>query len=200
MPSSPSSFSASWRVKELRLQRGWTLEELAALTGMTKSYLSKVERGASTPSIATALKLARAFGMEVGAIFGSPAAQRDYVLVKRAQRTALGPQDGTGSFYESLSPGLPGGDLEVFVARPATAGEARKPAEHGGQELLFVLRGRMCVEFPEAEVEMEAGDCLQFLAHLPHRLRSLGKQPAEVLIVVSPRAAGASGKDRETAQ
>lgn len=49
-------------LRAVRQQRGMTLEELAEATGLTKSYLSKVERQRSTPSIAVAMKLARALG------------------------------------------------------------------------------------------------------------------------------------------
>ena len=51
------------RLKPLRKDRGWTLEVLAERTGLTKSYLSKVERGLSVPSIAVAMKLAGALGV-----------------------------------------------------------------------------------------------------------------------------------------
>lgn len=55
----------STRLKLLRQQHGLSLEQLAQRSGLTKSYVSKVERGLSTPSIASALKLARALAVDV---------------------------------------------------------------------------------------------------------------------------------------
>lgn len=185
MSSQSTSLHDFWRVKELRLRKGWTLEELAQRSGLTKSYLSKIERGRSTPSIATALKLAEAFQIEVGRLFGALEAQEEFVLVKRSDRKAFGESGDSGSHYESLSPGLLRGGLEAFVVRPPRQIGSRRPVEHKGQELLFVLQGHVCVELPSTTIEMEKGDCLQFFAGIPHLLRTVGEQSAEVLIVVS---------------
>lgn len=70
-------------LRPVRRQRGLTLEALAAQTGLTKSYLSKIERGQSTPSIAVALKVARALDVDVGRLFSDEAA-REKIAVERA--------------------------------------------------------------------------------------------------------------------
>jgi transcriptional regulator with XRE-family HTH domain len=63
----------SIRLKQLRRQKQWSLETLAEQTALTKSYLSKVERGLSVPSIAVALRLAREFGVNVEELFSDQA-------------------------------------------------------------------------------------------------------------------------------
>lgn len=185
MSSESSSLHSSWRIKELRQRKGWTLEETAQRSGLTKSFLSKIERGKSTPSIATALKLAQAFQTEVGRLFGALEPEEEFVLVKRSERKPFGEVNESGAQYESLSPGLLRGGMEAFIVRPPNDSASRRPVEHKGQELLFVLKGRICVELPSTSLEMEKGDCLQFLADIPHLLRSIGEPTAEVLIVVS---------------
>ena len=174
-----------WRVKELRLKQGLTLEELAQRSRLTKSYLSKVERGLSVPSIATALKLAEVFGVEVGQLFGANRSEQDFVLVRREERKPFGQQIEGQSQVESLSPGVMRGELEAFVVRPSHQPGSKKPVEHKGYELLFVLDGRVGVELPTRMLELEKGDSLQFLASIPHRLRTLGEKTAEVLVVIS---------------
>mgnify|MGYP006186936931 CR=1 FL=1 len=80
----------SIRLKVLRKKLGLTLETLAEKTAMTKSYLSKVERGLNTPSIAAALKLARALNVNVEELFAEDQpAQARYSLVRRGERQAL---------------------------------------------------------------------------------------------------------------
>ncbi|HEX9805472.1 MAG TPA: helix-turn-helix transcriptional regulator, partial [Alteraurantiacibacter sp.] len=74
---------AFWRLKRLREIKGITLEELAVRTGLTKSYLSKVERGVSVPSVSTALRLAEAFETGVGDLFGVTVSNNDFVVVRR---------------------------------------------------------------------------------------------------------------------
>ncbi|WP_176518415.1 helix-turn-helix domain-containing protein, partial [Pseudomonas faucium] len=80
----------SIRLKLLRKKLGITLEVLADKAGMTKSYLSKVERGLNTPSIAAALKLARALNVNVEELFAEEqAGQGRYSLVRQGERQAL---------------------------------------------------------------------------------------------------------------
>lgn len=89
----------SIRLKLLRKKLGMTLEMLAEKTGMTKSYLSKVERGLNTPSIAAALKLARALNVNVEELFAEEQpGQSRYSLVRRTERQALvGDGQGPGT-------------------------------------------------------------------------------------------------------
>lgn len=88
----------SIRLKLLRKKLGVTLEVLAEKSGMTKSYLSKVERGLNTPSIAAALKLARALNVNVEELFAEDAPhQARYSLVRQGERQSLsGSPQGPG--------------------------------------------------------------------------------------------------------
>mgnify|MGYP002040807840 CR=1 FL=1 len=80
----------SIRLKLLRKKLGVTLEALAEKSGMTKSYLSKVERGLNTPSIAAALKLAKALNVKVEELFAEDSISLDsYSLVRSDQRQSL---------------------------------------------------------------------------------------------------------------
>src|SRR5688572_17350399 len=102
MASRKTESHAFWRLKRLRELKGVTLEVLAARAGLTKSYLSKVERGMSVPSIATALKLADAFEVGVGDLFGASEGARDYVVVRKGERKPFpGRGEKTGHRYEA---------------------------------------------------------------------------------------------------
>jgi len=178
---------AFWRVKRLRELKGLTLEKLAEQTGFTKSYLSKVERGVSVPSVATALKLADVFGVNVGNLFGVSAAGEDYVVVRKNQRkpiTRLGRR--SAARLEAITPGLAHGLFEAFIAYPPRErARSDKRVQHRGQELVFVLKGRMEMSFPHTSVKLAAGDCLLFNGRLPHHTLSVGKERAEALIIVT---------------
>ena len=177
---------AFWRVKRLREMKGVTLEQLAERTGLTKSYLSKVERGISVPSVATALKLADAFEVNVGDLFGVSAPEQDYVVVRKDQRKPFTRSGRATSRMEAITPGLAHGLFEAFITHPPRERPPDdKRVQHGGQELAFVLKGRMEMSFPHTSVRLSAGDCLLFNGRLPHHTLSVGTQPAEVLIVVT---------------
>ena len=81
-------------LRAVRRQRGLTLESLAEQTGLTKSYLSKIERRQSTPSIAVALKVARALDVDVAQLFSDEAADERSRSIALAT-AAKSPLNGT---------------------------------------------------------------------------------------------------------
>ena len=185
--SGKSGVHAFWRVKRLRELKGVTLEQLAERTGLTKSYLSKVERGVSVPSVATALKLADAFEVGIGDLFGMSAPEKDFVVVRKDQRKPFTRKgQGVSSRVEAITPGLAHSSIEAFITHPPRARPPdEKRVQHGGQELLFVLKGRMEMSFPHSAVRLSVGDCLIFDGRLPHYTLSIGTQPSEALIIVT---------------
>ena len=71
------------RLRNLRRQKGFTLEVLAIKTRLTKSYLSKLERGVKIPSIASILKITKAFGIQIGHLFGEITNNDSICVVKK---------------------------------------------------------------------------------------------------------------------
>src|SRR5580693_2104905 len=85
------SFGA--RLRELRLQKGWTLEELACRSGLSRAFLSRLESGGRQASIAAALTLSRIFNVSLASLFESELATEPCVIVRAAEaieRTAKG--------------------------------------------------------------------------------------------------------------
>lgn len=174
----------SIRLKLLRKKLGITLEVLAEQSGMTKSYLSKVERGLNTPSIAAALKLARALGVNVEELFAEETRQQArYSLVRSGERQLLGGNAG-GPGYAVLANQIGQRSLLPFLTSPPMDFSDSTFKEHLGEEFLFVHEGRVEVDFMSERVVLERGDALYFNAQTPHRLRSLGEAPAQLLVVV----------------
>ena len=178
MSSKPSM---SVKLKLLRIQSGLTLEALARASSLTKSYVSKLERGASTPSVDAALRLAKALAVQVEEIFGE-ATEHEPVSISRARtRAPLG--SGTP---QVVSGTLPGHRLTAFVMQPALAPTHRRPkSHHEGEEILFVLKGKVAFEI-DGRVEMlAAGDSVHFDSRIPHRIRSGSNVKATVLIIIA---------------
>jgi transcriptional regulator with XRE-family HTH domain len=186
-PVSVTQSHAFWRLKRLRELKGITLEELAARTGLTKSYLSKVERGVSVPSISTALRVAEAFDTGVGDLFGVTASNNDFVVVRRDERKPFSPKGAnTGFRYEAIAPGQTHGLFEAFVIHPPFEEPPDyKRSQHPGQEMMFVVKGRVDVTFPHTSVKLSAGDCMVFRGRMPHRVLSVRPQRAEMLVVIT---------------
>ncbi|MER7756461.1 XRE family transcriptional regulator [Kitasatospora sp. NPDC097643] len=178
------------RLRVLRTQNRLSLEALAAQVGVTKSYLSKVERGISDPSISTALKLAHALGVDVGRLFSDEVEPELVTVVRADERTPLtaatevGEEGREAPRYEGIATGLPGKRMAPFVMYPPTGRGPAPFKSHAGEEFLFVHAGSAELEFPERTVQLGPGDSVYFNAALPHRCRSTGAEPAVVLVVI----------------
>ena len=162
-------------LRPVRRQRGLTLEQLAQLTGLTKSYLSKIERGHSTPSIAVALKVARALDVDVGRLFSAEAAQ-EKITVDRADK-------GDGTRYRVLAPSLLGKSMSPFIVRPTGEAADDPHPEHAGQEFVFVHAGRVELDYGDQTIALGPGDSAYFDASISHKIRAVGAKPAEVVVV-----------------
>ena len=169
----------SIRLKLLRKKLGVTLEALAEKSGMTKSYLSKVERGLNTPSIAAALKLAKALNVKVEELFSEDSVSLDsYSLVRSHERPDTSPG------YAVLAHQVSERSLLPFIIYPPPEFTDKTFKEHLGEEFLFVHEGQVEVDFMNERVILERGDALHFNAQKPHRLRSVGDVQAQLLVVV----------------
>ncbi|KZS68192.1 DNA-binding protein [Mycobacterium kansasii] len=165
-------------LRAVRRHRGLTLEQLAEQTGLTKSYLSKIERGHSTPSIAVALKVARALDVDVGRLFSDETAQ-EKITVDRASDRA-GQVRGR---YRALASTLLGKSMSPFLVRP-TGNPADDPhPEHAGQEFVFVHTGSVELDYGDQTITLDTGDSAYFDASVGHTLRAVGDERAEVVVV-----------------
>ncbi|MGX6565280.1 helix-turn-helix domain-containing protein [Cupriavidus necator] len=177
------------RLAALRKLNGLTLEELAQRASLTKSYLSKLERGLSSPTIGTVLKLAEALDVTVDQLIAKPQRGNEILLVKAADRVPFSPSaERQGYTYEAIATERVDKAMQPFVmVPPFTLAQDQPMASHAGEELIFVVSGEMEVLFDDRTVRMKAGDSLYFNASIPHRSRSIGKTLAQALVVVSDR-------------
>jgi transcriptional regulator with XRE-family HTH domain len=178
------------RLRTLRRQQSLSLEQLGERTGLTKSYLSKLERGLSEPSISTVLRLAEAYGVGVSQLVGGGdgAAQDEVVsLVRVADREVL-QRRGLGNeyHYESLAGRRKVKAMEPFLVHPPREfPDASAVFPHPGEEFLLVLKGAIEVRVGEREFRLDTGDSLYFDSELPHRMRTVSRGAAEVLVVAA---------------
>lgn len=170
-------------VRARRLSAGLTLDALAEQVGVTKSYLSKVERGRSTPSIAIALRIADALGVDAAEIFvESDSDAAGPVTVERAAHRITPGPDGR-PVYDPVAAALSGKQMHPFVVHPSE--ETGELVHHDGDEFVYVLAGTVALTVDDTESTLETGDSAYFSATRPHRLRSTSPAPATALIVTT---------------
>jgi len=174
------------RIRFLRQQRGITLEELSRSAGLTKSFVSKVERGASVPSISTAMKLAQSFKISVGQLLGEEHYDNAISLTRKNDRRSFMRAGGPSGYnYEMIAGAKRFKRMQPYIMHPPLKFQDKRRFEHMGEELMFVLSGTVEVELSGQAVRLRPGDALYFDAHLPHRSRSVGPKNAQVLVIVA---------------
>lgn len=174
------------RIRFLRKQRNMTLDQLSVLSNLTKSYVSKVERGVSVPSISTAMRLAESFNITVSQLLGEEGYEDSVSIVRKNERRAFmraGVKSGYN--YELIAAPKKFKCMEPYIMRPPMQFQDKRVFEHSGEELLYVLSGSVEIELSGKVTRLNAGDTIYFDAHLPHRTRSVGGKQASALVVIS---------------
>jgi transcriptional regulator with XRE-family HTH domain len=174
------------RIRFLRQQRGMTLEELSASSKLTKSLVSKIERGVSVPSISTAMRLAGSFDITISQLLGENHYDDAISIVRKDERRSfMRPGSSAGYNYEMVAGPKRFKRMEPYIMKPPLQFQEKRLFEHVGEEFMFVLSGAIEVEISGQTHQLRSGDALYFDSHLPHRTRSLGGKYAEVLVVVT---------------
>ena len=173
------------RVHQLRKAQGLTLQELAAKTGFTHGYISKVENSKKAPPVSTIIKLAKALGVGINAIFGEEQDPAPISFVKSHERRELA-RGGTrfGYSYEMLAPAFLNKQMDPYILTIPPDLEEQPYLQHEGQEMIFVLAGQGIFVHGDKEFAFEAGDCFYFDASVPHYGKATGGKEAKVVVVI----------------
>ena len=188
MPSSAPDVSTEVdvgeRLRALRRFRRCTLRTIAERSGLSESFLSQVERGKASASIASLRRIAGALGVSVSDLF-EPSGPPQPRVLRRDARPALA--FGILGRKLLLTP-RPLHHLEVFVGELDAGGSTGvEPYAHGDSEELFVvLSGNVQLELGGELHELESGDSIDYRSSTPHRIANTGDDRAEVMWIISP--------------
>src|SRR6266508_2551825 len=128
------------RVKHLRTGRDWSLEALAKASGVSRSMLSQIEREQANPTLAVTLRIARAFGMNLGELLQMPGATSS-VTVIRADDKAYHYRSDRNCRIRTLSPLNLEKDVEFYEVQLQPGGALRSSAHfEGTREFLSVQK------------------------------------------------------------
>ena len=180
--SKKSEIPIGGRIRATRLARGLTLGQVAAAAGLTQGFVSKLERDQVSPSVASLVSVCEALGLRVGELFDAP--------VNAIVRSGDGAQinfGGTDAREFLLSSGYQNA-VEVLHSKIAPGGS-------GGDELyslncdvefVYVLKGQLEIILGPEHHLLNTGDAMTFRGRDPHTWRNPGREPIEVLWVLSP--------------
>lgn len=172
------------RVRELRAARGWSLDALAQASGVSRSMLSQIEREQANPTLAVAMRIARAFSMTLGDLVESPESSPTIEVI-RAADTSHHFQSGDGVRLRTLSPLSLEKDLEFYELQ-LDPGATLRSAPHfaGTREFLNVERGKLEIQSGRESALLSKGDSAAYPADVRHIIRNPAKSTATAFLVV----------------
>jgi transcriptional regulator with XRE-family HTH domain len=171
------------RLRHAREAGRLSLGEVAARSGVTKSFLSRVERDITSPSVASLVGICHALGLSPAELFQTPVT----TLVRRSDRPRVADLPKAEEVVDTLI--TPPGERHVTVLETAASAGASGgsvlytlPSEC---EVCFVLSGSIEVQVEDGTFELAQGDALTFGAAVPHSWRVLG-DGARILWILAP--------------
>jgi transcriptional regulator with XRE-family HTH domain len=168
------------RLRAIRKRRGSTLEQLAELTGMSVSTLSRIESGRRRPTLDVLLPLAQAYRLPLDELVGAPTTGDPRIHPRPVNR------DGVVWVPLSREPG----GLHAFkqiLPVPAQVPEQLDQQVHEGYEWLYVLTGTLRLALGEKDFLLGAGEAAEFDTRVPHAVANAGRRPLELLIIFGPQ-------------
>lgn len=171
------------RVRSLRKSKGFTLEQLASLSGVSRSMLSQIERGAANPTLGVAFRIAQAFGMSLGDLVDVPGGGGRIDVVRSGDRSSLF-RDDDQCRIRTLSPLHLEKDVEFYELTLKIGGSlVSAPHFEGTREFLTIEQGRVRLVSGEESSELGPGDSAHYPADVPHRIENLGTGEAVAFLV-----------------
>lgn len=167
-------------------QGRYTLQQLAAESGVSPGLISQLERGMGNPSFRTLQRLATALDLRIGDLVEAASDDSTQpMIVRRADRARL-QVSADAPIYELLTPNLKG-KLEVLeTTLPAGFTNRNQPFLHIGEECVVVRSGSVDVGVGDLVDTLSAGDAITYDPSIPHWWENTTDEPARVLGVVTP--------------
>jgi len=174
------------RLNHLRSERKLTLDQLAALTGFTKGYLSKIESSKNVPPISSLARIAQALDTDLPYFFQSsiPQLAENVSVVRVLERRAeIRGASAFGYDYASLAHKKRNKHMEPFVFTFPSLIDKHVFFEHEGEEFLFILTGRVGFQVGTEKFILEPGDSVYFDSRVPHKGHSMDGEATALVVI-----------------
>ena len=171
------------RLKEARREQGLSLDAVAKLSGVSRSMVSQIERGESSPTIATLWNLTRALQVDFAGLLEESSSEDRIDTIRNAQVPSIDNMV-QGCRIRILSPPEEAGKHEVYDLRFDEGGQLdSQPHKRGAREQLTVTEGEIEITSGAARDRLSAGDTARYAADVAHSIRAVGGTARAFLIV-----------------
>lgn len=185
-PAEQQRHAFGQRLRQLRQERGLTLTECSALTGLAISTLSKAERGLMALTYDRLTQLASGLGLDLNALFGSEGEKFNPDSVAVARRGDFQLLETPNYSYEILFPEIWAKAMTPMtgLVRARSRLDFKDFIRHDGQEFVFVLSGQLTLHCEGREpIALAAGESAYFDSGMGHVYTAAGEEDARILVV-----------------
>ena len=179
------------KITTLRESLGFSQEQLAERCECATKIIAGLEQGELAPSLTPLIKITRALGVRLGTLLDDDAQVGPVITrsgenngIARVKSLEISSDAGALDFF-SLAVNKTSRHMEPFVINVKPAIECGVPlSSHEGEEFIYVLDGRIKIEYGKALHVLEAGDSIYYDSIVPHQVRACDDEVARILAVV----------------
>ena len=174
------------RIKQLREERGISIEDLSNLTGFDVLRLKDIENGQEKPQLGTVMKLSKALDAAVGRLVSGMGSKLYSITRKNERKQVSRSSSATGKrnvySYMSLAPEVQGRHMEALIVQLEKT-EDKEISVHNGEEFVFVLEGVVNLTIANDTYDLEPGDSAYYLSTTSHFITAKSEK-ATILAVL----------------
>jgi len=167
----------------MRTKLRWTLAQLSAASGVSRSMLSQIERNQANPTLGVAYRIAQAFGLSLNDLVDHPRDEPSIDVIRAGNKSNVFRSD-EDCLIRTLSPLNLEKDVEFYelILHP---GKVLRSAPHfeGTREFLTVQHGSVKVISGKESCELHRGDSAHYVADVSHSIENTGKTDAIAFLV-----------------
>lgn len=171
------------KIRDMRIEKGLTQEELADRSELTKGFISQIERNLTSPSVDSLLDILEALGTEPDKFFKR----------KENEKITFKDEDFFESVNEELGytldwvvPNAQKNEMEPMRIRISPGGSSKEIQPYEGEEFGYVIKGSVVLVYGNEEYKVKKGESFYFKANSSHYLKNEGKCVSEILWISSP--------------
>lgn len=172
------------KIRALRQRLKRTLDETATAAGISKPFLSQLERGHATPSITSLVGIARALGVAVQYFFDTPTEARSVCRGEELKFFGFGDSANLFGGLTNLSGGR---KLEAILVRMPPGQKPSEVTTHVGEEFLYVMSGQISLSLEGKTFRLQAGDTAHYESTVPHAWANTANEETVLIWVGTPR-------------
>lgn len=173
------------KIKKTRKEKGLTLVELAKGAGCSTSFISELERGKVSPSIATLKRIASSLGMTIADCFTDDGEDADPVVTRENERTKM-TMKGWKANINLLVSGTKDKIMQPFYTVVEPGGGSLESYNHEGEEFGFVAKGELDLNINGKSYKVKKNESFYFSSRVPHSWVNNSRKKTVVFWVVSP--------------